>query len=319
MAHGFFADALRRGLATLALLLCAQIAGALTLPSNGLGSTTLGQGANFAWMGVNEPASFPAVWSVNQLGSYSYNSRTGLYTLTVSGSGAGVFDLNNTGNAASFFKIGNETVTISFSFNNKGQIVGPGTISIYGTLAAGSYNGFSWNAITRPTLLWSASIVGGPSCKTVATACKPQIDLLHKGIGFYEYGFSGWFATRKLPNGTNPFTQGSNAESFWLYTTCSANTVACGRSAVSSQPVAGALWAQNSLTNTTWNSFLQALSAASAANPLGSVANPLSRSNTFYGLGSIAVVPLPAALGLLLGGLGLLAPMRRRALAISTI
>jgi hypothetical protein len=240
----------------------------------------------------------------------------------VSGAASGIFDLNNTNSASSYFKIGNETVNISFSFNKSGQIVGPGTVSVYGTLAAGSLNGFSWNAITSPTLLWQASLAGGPGCTSAATACKPEVDLNHAALGFYEYGFSGWFATQKLPNGVNPFTGGSNAESFWLYTTCAVNVSACGRAAVSSQPSADAEtpYLNNRLTNLTWNLLLRGFNSASSTNPLGTLRNPLANSGVIYGVGSIAVVPLPAALGLLFGGLSLLgAAGRRRRSAITPV
>lgn len=306
--------------ATLVALAACSSAWAIRLPTNAYdrNGSTLGEVAPGRLLGNIEQASFPAVWSVSQMGSYSYSSKTGLYTFTVSGRASGILDLNNSNASSSYFKIGNETVSISFSFNKAGQIVGPGTLSVYGTLAAGSYNGFSWNAITTPTLLWQASLAGGAGCTTVETACKPEIDLNHKAIGFYEYGFSGWFATQKLPDGTNPFTQGSNTESFWLYTTCSVNVAACGRSAVSSQPGRygpgryGGQWLNNQLTNRSWNTLLNAMNNASASNPLGSLRNPLPTSMTIYGVSSIAVVPLPAALGLLMGGLGLLGSAGRR-------
>jgi hypothetical protein len=303
------------GLLTVVALGASMSAFAIRLPTNSFrpNGSTLGEVSPGTWLGSVEPASFPAIWSASQLGAYSYSSRTGLYTFTISGAASGILDLNNSSAASSYFKIGNETVNISFSFNKFGQIVGPGKVSVYGTLEAGSYNGFSWQAINTPTLLWQASLAGGPGCTSSATACKPEVDLNHKALGFYEYGFSGWFATQKLPDGSNPFTQGSNSESLWLYTTCSVNVSACGRAAVSSQPTqSGSQWLNNRLTNLSWNTLLNALNNASNRNPLGTLRNPLANSMTIYGLSSIAVVPLPAALGLLFGGLGILGAAGRR-------
>ena len=309
------------GLLTVVALGASMSALAIRLPTNSFrpNGSTLGEVSPGVFLGANEPASFPAIWSVSRMGSYSYNSKTGLYTFSVSGPASGIFDLNNTNAASSYFKIGNETVNISFSFNKAGQIVGPGTLSVYGTLAAGSLNGFSWDAITSPTLLWQASLAGGPGCTSKATACKPEVDLTHRALGFYEYGFSGWFANQKLPNGVNPFTGGSNAESFWLYTTCSVNVSACGRNAVSSQPSSeGGQWLNNRLSNLSWNSLLNALNNASSRNPLGTLRNPLANSMTIYGVSSIAVVPIPAALGLLFGGLSLLGAAGRRRRSATT-
>jgi hypothetical protein len=304
------------GLLALVALGASMSAFAIRLPTNSLrpNGSTLGEVSPGTWLGSVEPASFPAIWSASQLGAYSYSSRTGLYTFTISGAASGILDLNNSSAASSYFKIGNETVDISFSFNKSGQIVGPGKVSVYGTLAAGSYNGFSWQAINTPTLLWQASLAGGPGCTSSATACKPEVDLNHKALGFYEYGFSGWFATQKLPDGSNPFTQGSNSESLWLYTTCSVNVSACGRAAVSSQPSDGneSAYLSNRLTNLTWNLLLNAFNSASSRNPMGTLRNPLANAGVIYGVSSIAVVPVPAALGLLFGGLGMLGAASRR-------
>lgn len=257
---------------------------------------------SFDGKGIIEGTDYPAVWSMNDSATLSKQgggAKT-TYTLEINqncklatskgncGSGLAIVDLNATSAASSFARIGdtspsaNENFQMVLTFDSKG-ILTSGTINVYGTLAAGTFLDKSWAAQPYGLLM-------------SATLSNPVIDSTTKALGFKET-LTGGFLVDMISGGV-----GTN-EAFWLYTTCSDNTKACGDSAANnSNPTS---WTYKT-TNAAWNTFLTQLSQAGTASFSG------FSTGSFYGMGGVAVLPIPGS-GLLLGGaLGVLGFLRHR-------
>jgi hypothetical protein len=224
--------------------------------------------------------------ALNLSASLTANSSGTVYTLTIQGSNPniGVFNFPNTA-----YLVGNEAVKLTASFDSTGHLLtGSGyndSYEIDGSLAASSnptfgskLTGFSWAA--QPVeKLFSATLTG------------VTVDSRDEALGFRSTNFGGW-ANQKQFTGTT----GVDTESVWLYSLLSSSFNSSYGSSMASAAHRGVFGGSD------WDSFL-----AEIKNH-----NHL-KTGTFFGIGSIATVPLPAGI-LLLGSalLGLGGRLRRR-------
>jgi hypothetical protein len=218
---------------------------------------------------------YPDFWAANFSASLTANSQGTVYTLTIQGSNPniGIFNFPN-----SAYFVGNEQVKLTASFDSTGHLLtGSGykdTYEIDGSLASSSKPTFGSKL---SGFSWAAQPVETLFSTTLTGV---TVDSKDDALGFRSTNFGGW-ANQKQ------FTGGGTTESVWLYSLLS--------------PFA----AYNSAINTAdsdWNSFLAEIKNHTAL-----------KGNTFYGIASIATVPLPAGILLFGGGLlGLGGLFRRR-------
>jgi hypothetical protein len=210
----------------------------------------------------------------------------GAYVLSINESAQNVGVFNFPSGA---YTVGNEAVSLTAYFDSKGNLITnnkylSNTYEVEGTLNASNNPnfgttpaGFKWGAVTTNTVLFSEHLTG------------VGVDSAHDALGFTTDNFGGWANQQQ-------FTGGVNSETLWLYALINTGNVYCvlprpGSNCNNNPSQTGAL--PYSTSNTAWNNFLSEIKNHSGI-----------KSATFYGIGAIATVPLPA--GLLLLGSGLL-------------
>ena len=227
---------------------------------------------------------YPDFSALNLSASLTANSSGTVYMLSIQGSNpnVGVFNFQN----ASYL-VGHEQVKLTAYFDSSGNLLtGSGYNDSYevdGSLAPSSNptlgsppKGYSW-AAQSVEKLFSATLTG------------VTVDSKDEALGFGSTNFGGW-ANQKQFTGTN----GKDSESVWLYSLLSS----FGGSYASSM-AGGAHWSRG---GSDWDSFLAQIKSH----------NQL-KTATFFGIGSIGTVPLPAAILLFGSGLlGLGGLLRRR-------
>ena len=220
---------------------------------------------------------YPDFAAANFSASLTSNSQGTVYTLSIQGSNpnVGVFNFQNAD-----YLVGNESIKLTASFDSHGNLLTGGgyndSYEIDGSLAASS----SPSVGSPPKgYSWAAQPV-----ETLfnATLTGVTVDSKDEALGFGSTNFGGW-ANQKQFTGTS----GKDSESVWLFSLLS--------------PFAS-YNSQVNTANTQWNNFLAQIKSHSTL-----------KGNTFYGIGSIATVPLPAAILLFASGLlGLGGSLRRR-------
>jgi hypothetical protein len=219
-------------------------------------------------------------WNANADGH-----KTGAYELTInqSAQNVGVFNFPN-----GAYTVNNESIQVTAWFDASGNLITNNqylkdTYTIKGSLNASNNPNYgtapgwvSWKAQPVETL-FSASLTG------------VGVDLTHDALGFNTSNFGGWANQQQ-------FTGGSQNESLWLYALINTGNLYCvaprpGNNCNNNPSQTGTL--PYSTSNTAWNTFLKELKNHSGI-----------KEATFYGIGLIATVPLPA--GILLFGSGLL-------------
>jgi hypothetical protein len=209
---------------------------------------------------------YPDFLAANYSASLTANSQGSVYTLSIQGSNpnVGVFNFKNAD-----YLVGNESIKLTANFDARGNLLtGKGFTNSYeidGSLAASS----------NPTIgsapagySWTAQPVEKLFSATLASV---TVDSNDEALGFKSTSFGGWANQKQFTGGGTP------SESVWLFSLLSP------LSSFSSQA---------SAANKDWNTFLSEIKTHSSL-----------KANTFYGIGSIATVPLPAALLLLGSGL----------------
>jgi hypothetical protein len=201
---------------------------------------------------------YPDFWAADFSASLTANSQGSVYTLSIQGSNPnlGIFNFPNAA-----YTVGNEQVKLTAHFDSSGNLLTSlaNTYEIDGSLQSSS----------NPTF---GSAPGGYSwaAQPVEKLFSAQltavtVDSKDEALGFLSTNFGGW-ANQKQFTGTD----GIDTESVWLY------SLLAPLSSYNSQI--------NS-ANSNWNSFLAQIKNHSAL-----------KANTFYGIASIATVPLPAAI-----------------------
>jgi hypothetical protein len=231
---------------------------------------------------------YPDFWAANVSASLTQNSN-GSFLLSVAGNSnaCGSSSTLNNCSAAIFnfpsgaYVVGNESIKITANFDSTGHLLtGSGyndSYEIDGSLAAWS----SPSAGTKPSgVNWAAQPVE-KLFSTTLTAL--TVDSTNEAVGFKSTNFGGW-ANQKQ------FTGGSTTESVWLYSVLNAFSNSWNGTSNTSDPA--------------WNNFVAELKNHSSNSKL--------KATTFYGIASIATVPIPAALWLLGSGLAGLGVFRRR-------
>jgi hypothetical protein len=234
------------------------------------------------------------VWNSNYDGK-----KDGAWVLSISANAPNVGVFNFPSGA---YTIGSETETLTAYLSNTGALLTgePSTFKITGTLEASSClntqpppsscgygttpSGVSWSAVSNQTL-FSVNLT------------KIGVDSTHDALGFNTDDFGGW-ANQKQ------FTGGSTSESLWLYALINTGNLYC----VGPRPNNNCNNSPNqtgtfpySTSNSAWNTFLTEIKNGQQL-----------KAATFYGIGAIATVPIPAALLLFGSGLASLGAMARR-------
>jgi hypothetical protein len=215
---------------------------------------------------------YPDFWAANYSASLTANSQGTVYTLSIAGSNPNIGVFNFPNSS---YLVGNEQVKLTANFDSHGNLLTSmsNTYEIDGSLASSSNPLFG----SKPNgVSWSTQPV---EKLFSASLTGVTVDSKDEALGFKSTNFGGW-ANQKQ------FTGGSTTESVWLYSLLS--------------PLASFNSAINTANND-WNSFLSEIKNHSAL-----------KAKTFYGIASIATVPLPASLLLLCSGLLGLGVFRRR-------
>jgi len=244
---------------------------------------------NFSGSGVSSPG-YPDFWAADAKASVAENAN-GTFTLSISGNSASCLGDGSFANcsaaifnfANSAYLVRNETLNITANFSSSGQLLS-GSYEIDGTLTASSSPSFH----TKPPAgyTWSAQTVVQDLFSTSLTGF--TVDSKDEALGFVTAGFGGW---ANQPQ----FTGGSKSESLWLY------------SLLGSSHESGWEGGGNQHQNQAWNNFLAELKSGKGL-----------KADAFYGIASVATVPLPAAVWLFGSGLAALGgALRRRARASS--
>lgn len=277
------------GAAVVAVLAASSAAQAYTNPPfSATGITSPGYPAFVSGVQSANVSDVNFQWNANADGH-----KDGAYVLTIneSAQNVGVFNFPN-----GSYLVGNEAVQVTAYFDQSGNLITnnkymQNTYSVDGSLAAStspSYGtapgGYSWKAQPVETLF-------------SATLTSVGVDTTHDALGFNTSNFSGWADQKQ-------FTGGSTSESLWLYALINSGNLYCvapraGNNCNNNPNQTGAL--PYSTSNTAWNNFLSELKNHSNI-----------KNATFYGIGAIATVPLPAALWLFGSGLAALGAFRRR-------
>jgi hypothetical protein len=231
--------------------------------------------------GVSSPG-YPDFWGANVEANLTQSGRGNSATFTLSLAGStSACSARGTLAACS---------AAIFNFPSAAYLVGNESINLTATfnssgqLLSGTYAiSGSLPASSSPTFGSSPAGYswGSQPTQTLLTA-NLTADTVNSGsqaLGFSATFTGGWADTPQ-------FTGGNTTESVWLYSLLS------GRDETSGQ----------NMGNSAWNSFLAQLKSGSGL-----------KANTFYGIASIATVPIPGAVWLLGSGLaGLGAMLRRR-------
>jgi hypothetical protein len=205
------------------------------------------------------------------------------FSITASDQNVGIFNF-----PSGAYIVGNESIKVTANFDATGHLLSSlaNTYEIDGSLKASSTpdfgnkpGGVSW--ATQPVeKLFSASLTN------------VAVDSTHEALGFTTNNFGGW-ANQKQ------FTGGGTSESLWLFQMASQNLLPEPESNQS-----GVF--PYSTSNSAWNSFLAELKSHTGL-----------KSASFGAIGTIATVPLPAAIWLLGSGLAALGGFRRRAVGVT--
>ena len=272
------------GAAVLAALAASSAAQAYTNPP--FSATNVGSPGAPAFVSGVQSANVDDIdfkWNSNADG---HNDAAYVLTINESAQNVGVFNF-----PSGAYTVGNEAVSLTAYFDKSGNLITnnkymSNTYDVEGTLNASSSpnfgtapSGYKWSAVTSNQVLFSASLTG------------VGVDSTHDALGFTTTNFGGW-ANQKQFTGTS----GKDSETLWLYSLINTGNLYCvlpraGNNCNNNPNQTGAL--PYSTGNTAWNNFLSEIKNHSGV-----------KSATFYGIGAIATVPLPA--GLLLFGSGLL-------------
>jgi hypothetical protein len=236
---------------------------------------------------------YPDFWATDfsaslQCTASCSNSSKAVWTLSIAGSNPniGVFNFPN-----GAYLVGNEQVKLTANFSSTGTLLTnlANTYEIDGSLAPSSS---PTNGTKAPNVSWTSQPVEKLFSSSLTAV---TVDSKNEALGFKSTNFGGW-ANQKQ------FTGGSTTESVWLYSLFSPKH-SSGRDDGDDGDHRGHRGNRDGFHPgfSDWDSFVAEIKNHS-----------LLKSKTFFGLSSIATVPLPAAALLFASGLAGLGYFRRR-------
>jgi hypothetical protein len=227
---------------------------------------------------------YPDFWATNLFASVQctancWNSSKAVWTLSISGTdpNIGIFNFPN-----GAYLVGNEQIKLTANFSSTGTLLTnlANTYEIDGSLAPSK----SPSIGSKPS---SVSWTSQPVEKLFSSSLTAvTVDSKDEALGFKSTNFGGW-ANQKQ------FTGGSTTESVWLYSLFAPKQSA-GHSLLGD--IDSFLFGFSG-----WDSFLAEIKNHTQL-----------KSQYFFGISSIATVPLPAAALLFASGLAGLGHFRRR-------
>jgi hypothetical protein len=214
----------------------------------------------------------------------SASAANAVYTLSISATTQNV-GLFNFPSAA--YIVGGEQLKLTAHFDATGHLLTnlANTFEVDGSLKAWGSPDFG----TKPAgFSWTAQPVEKLFSVSLANIA---VDSTHEAIGFTTTNFGGWANQKQFTGGGTP------SESLWLYSLLGSALLP---TAGMTDPTVAYTYGT---TNSAWNTFLSELKNHTQL-----------KTGTFYNIGAVATVPLPAAIWLLGGGLAALGAFRRRSL-----